>query len=99
MSLPVTRKPAIPPYVREWRENSLLIFMLDRQKVRFRSGSQVPRWLAISPDAVGTVICRYRIPRDGEALPDRLDVRFGERLFAWGVPEKEFELIPNSSNH
>jgi hypothetical protein len=73
--------------------------MLDRQKVRFRSGSQVPRWLAISPDAVGTVICRYRILRDGEALPDRLDVRFGERLFAWGVPEKEFELIPNSSNH
>jgi len=24
-----------------------------------------------------------------------LDVRFGERRFAWGVPEKEFEVILN----
>jgi hypothetical protein len=33
--------------------------------------------------------------REGERAPDRLDVRFGERRFAWGVPEKEFEVILN----
>jgi hypothetical protein len=77
----------------------LLVIMQGTQKVRFRSGSQVPGRLEISQDAVGTVVCRYRILREGEALPDRLDVLFGERVFAWGVPEKEFEEIPDSKNH
>ncbi|MGC1861828.1 MAG: hypothetical protein WA733_12070, partial [Methylocystis sp.] len=57
---------------------------------------QSPRAHSFSAsDAIGTVICRYRILREGERGPDRLDVRFGERRFAWGVPEKEFEVILN----
>ena len=58
-------------YVRERHEISLPLVMLDRQKVRFRSGSHAPRWLAISPDAVGIVICRYR--SSGEAKPCLID--------------------------
>jgi hypothetical protein len=30
--------------------------------------------------------------------PARLDVRFGERRFAWGIPEKEFETISHSND-
>jgi len=70
----------------------------EQQKVRFRSGSPVARGLDIAPDAIGTVICRYRILRDFEPLPDRLDVRFDERRVAWGVPEKEFEIVTHSND-
>jgi hypothetical protein len=70
-------------------------FMSEKQKVRFRPDSPSARSLDISTDAIGTVICRYFILREGERAPDRLDVRFGERRFAWGVPEKEFEVILN----
>jgi len=65
----------------------------EKQKVCFRPDSPVARELDISTDAIGTVICRYRILREGEPSPDRLDVRFDEQRFAWGAPEKEFEVI------
>jgi hypothetical protein len=78
-----------------WRENCLVSFVNEEQKFRFRPDSPVARELNISTDAVGTVICRYRILREGELAPEQLDVRFGERRFAWGVPEKEFEVILN----
>jgi len=68
-----------------------------KQRVRVRSGSSgsiVARRLGISTDAIGTVSCRYRIMREGEAGPDRLDVRFGGKQVVWGVPENEFEVIP-----
>jgi hypothetical protein len=71
--------------------------MRDKQKVRFRPGSPVASWLDITPDAVGTVTCRYRVLREGETAPGRLDVRFGERRFAWAVPEQEFEEIRHSN--
>ena len=78
-----------------WRENCGVNFVNEKQKFRFRPDSPVARELDISTDAIGTVICRYRPQREGEPAPDRLDVRFGERRFAWGVPEKEFEVILN----
>ena len=78
-----------------WRETCIVNFVNKKQKVRFRPDSPVARELDISTDAIGTVICRYRPQREGEPAPDRLDVRFSERRFAWGVPEKEFEVILN----
>jgi hypothetical protein len=65
-----------------------------KQRVRVRSESIVASRLGISTDAIGTVTCRYRIMREGEAGRDRLDVRFGANQVVWGVPEKEFEIIP-----
>jgi hypothetical protein len=69
-----------------------------KQKVRFRPDSPVAHWLDIPTDAIGTVICRYRVLREGEAAPDRLDVRFGPKQVAWGVPEKEFEVISHAND-
>ena len=70
--------------------------MQKKQQVRFRSDSSLPRSLDISPDAIGTVICRYRVLKEGKDAPERLDVRFGERKFAWGIPENQFEKIPHA---
>jgi hypothetical protein len=30
--------------------------------------------------------------------PERLDVRFGEQQFVWGIPENEFERLPDINN-
>ena len=72
--------------------------MGEKQKVRFKPDSPVAGSLAISTDAVGTVICRYRSLREGERARDRLDVRFDERQVAWGVSETEFEVILNEND-
>jgi len=70
----------------------------NKQKVRLRPGSTVGRWLDLSPDAIGIVMCRYRIFREGDAAPDRLDVCFDESCVAWGVPEDEFEVVAHSND-
>ena len=70
--------------------------MDEKPKVRLKPGSPVARWLSISADATGTVICRYRVLRESETAPARMDVRFDERHVAWGVPENEFEPVSNS---
>lgn len=82
-----------------WPYNCLQNFVSEKQKVRFRPDSPVARGLDIPTDAIGTVICRYRILREGEPAPDRLDARFDDRRVAWGVPEKEFDGIspPNDA--
>jgi hypothetical protein len=72
--------------------------MRKRRQVRFRSNSAVARGLDISPEIAGSVMCRYRIIREGASAPNRLDVCFGRRV-AWGVIEQEFETIPFSSTH
>ncbi len=72
--------------------------MVQGQKVRFRPGSAVGRGLDIPADAIGLVICRYRVIWEGDSAPERLDVRFEDRRFAWGVPEREFEPISRSND-
>jgi|UPI0004B3F4E0 hypothetical protein len=54
--------------------------------------------MGISPDMIGSVICRYRILWEGDAGAYRLDVRFGERQFVWGVPDYEFETLPDAED-
>lgn len=67
--------------------------MKEKKKVRIKPGSPLTRRLSLAPEAVGTVICQYRVLREGEAAPDRMDVRFDDRQVIWGAPEKEFELL------
>jgi hypothetical protein len=67
--------------------------MRDKIKVRLKPGSPVANRLGVSPDQIGAVLCRYRILRAGEQYPERVDVRFDERCVAWGIPEKEVEIL------
>jgi hypothetical protein len=63
------------------------------QKVRVRPASRVARDWKIPRDAQGTVICKYRLLKESQAAPDRLDVRFSPRIVVWGAPEEAFEEI------
>jgi hypothetical protein len=63
------------------------------QRVRVRASSQLAREWNIPSDAKGTVICRYRLLRERQVGPVRLDVRFSSRLVLWGVPDCEFEAV------
>jgi hypothetical protein len=63
---------------RRWRESCVVNIVSKKQKVRFKPDSPAARWWDVSTDAIGTVICRYRILREGEPVPDRLDVRFDD---------------------
>ncbi len=67
--------------------------MILGQKVRCRPTSHIARDWKIPRDALGTVICRYRLLKEQPSAPDRLDVRFDERLVLWGAPDKEFEAV------
>jgi hypothetical protein len=69
--------------------------MKRKIRVRLRPGSPLLKRPGVTRDMIGTVICRYRVFREGESAPARLDVRFDERNVIWGAPEKEFEPMPN----
>ncbi len=70
--------------------------MRKKKQVCFRPDSAVANALGLSTTLPGSVICCYRVAREGAASQARLDVRFGRRI-AWGVFEGEFETIPFSS--
>ena len=63
------------------------------QKVRVKPHSGVAHDWEIPSEALGTVICRYRLLRDDREAPDRLDVRFSPELVVWGASEDAFEVI------
>lgn len=67
--------------------------MIAKQKVRCRPTSRIVRDWKIPREALGTVVCRYRLLKEDTSTPDRLDVRFGERLVLWGAPAGEFEVV------
>ena len=48
----------------------------------------------VSGDAVGTVICAYRVASDCLGAPERVDVMFGPRRIVWGAPADEFTPLP-----
>lgn len=67
--------------------------MTKNSQVRFRPSSRLPAHLGVTADAVGTVICNYRISHPSIGSPERVDVRFDGNRVAWGVPTGEFELV------
>jgi hypothetical protein len=66
--------------------------MAAGEKVRLKASSREFDALKIPRDALGAVICRYRLLR-GEATAQRLDVRFGPHIVLWGAPESLFEKV------
>jgi hypothetical protein len=67
--------------------------MTKNSQVRFRPGSRLPIHLGVTEDAIGTVICNYRISHPSIRSPERVDVRFDGNRVAWGVPTGEFVLV------
>jgi hypothetical protein len=71
--------------------------MTKNSQVRFRSGSRLPAHLGLTADAIGTVLCNYKITHPGIGSPERVDVRFDGNRVAWGVPTGEFVLVEHAS--
>ena len=67
------------------------------QRVRFKPSSRVARYWEIAPEAVGALMCSYRMPRCCSANHDRVDVRFRPDRVIWGVPATELDLVAESA--
>jgi len=63
------------------------------QKVRLKDASPLKQRLDLPPEALGAVICSYRLLRASDAATHRLDVQFGPELVVWGVPDDQFEAV------
>jgi hypothetical protein len=65
--------------------------MTPGQRVRVRPASRMAQRKDIPAEALGVVICSYRVrSRLGE--PERVDVRLSNTTL-WGVPPDEFEVV------
>lgn len=69
--------------------------MKTGQRVRLRAASPIARRDASARDAVGTVICSYKV-RARVGSPERVDVKFASNTVMWGVAANEFETIEDS---
>ena len=63
------------------------------ERLRPRHPALAEREWGVSGDAVGTVICSYRVGLPSARPVERVDVRFGPRLIVWGAPAAEFALV------
>jgi hypothetical protein len=72
--------------------------MNEKKIVRLKPDSPLTRWLSLPAEAVGIVLCQYRVLRENEAAPYRMDVRFDDRHVIWGVSEKEFEVVARNND-
>ncbi|HMN71585.1 MAG TPA: hypothetical protein PKA55_06915 [Rhodoblastus sp.] len=62
------------------------------QRVRVRAASPIAKRDDVAPNAVGTVLCCYKV-RARTGSPDRVDVKFSETSVMWGVAANEFEEV------
>ena len=67
------------------------------QKVRVSPASRLAREWKIPNDVQGIVICKYRVLKESQGAPDRLDVRFSPKLVIWGAPAEAFEAVGDHS--
>jgi hypothetical protein len=49
-------------------------------------------------DAVGAVLCCYRVLADATAAADRVDVKFPSGHTIWGAPAAEFAIVPDDKS-
>ncbi len=63
------------------------------QRLRPRRPALAEREWGVSGDAVGTVLCSYRVLTDPSGAADRVDVRFASGATIWGAPAAEFSLV------
>lgn len=64
------------------------------QRLRPLHPALAEREWGVAGDAVGTVLCCYRVLIDRSGAVDRVDVKFGSGLTIWGAPAKEFAVVP-----
>jgi hypothetical protein len=65
------------------------------QRLRPIHPAVAEREWGVAGDAVGTVICAYRVTYERLGAVDRVDVRFGPRQVVWGAPANEFAPLPD----
>jgi hypothetical protein len=63
------------------------------QQLRPLHPALAEREWGVSGDAVGTVLCSYRVLIDRSGAVDRVDVKFGSGLTIWGAPATEFAVV------
>lgn len=62
------------------------------QRVRLRAASPIAKRDEMPTEAVGTVLCSYRI-RARAGAPEKVDVKFTGNTVMWGVAAEEFETV------
>jgi hypothetical protein len=63
------------------------------QRLRPLHPALAEREWGVGGDAVGTVLCSYRVHDDPCGVPDRVDVGFGGGRVVWGAPAAEFAIV------
>ena len=72
--------------------------MRKGQKIRLRASSRAALEWRIPREAVGTVICGYRLFDGSPRAVERVDVRFDPDPIVWGAPAAEFDEIQEPPN-
>lgn len=62
------------------------------QTVQLKADARTAQHAAIPPDAVGTVLCSYRLLQRFPRHPDRVDVDFKDYGVLWGEASDIFEI-------
>ncbi len=63
------------------------------QRLRPIHPALAQREWGVGADAVGTVLCAYRVEIDRAGAADRVDVRFNSGATIWGAPAAEFAVV------
>ncbi len=67
------------------------------QRLRPLHPQLAEREWGVAGDAVGTVLCCYRVLIDRSGASDRVDVEFGPGHKVWGAPAEEFAVVSESA--
>ena len=63
------------------------------QRLRPLHPALAEREWGVTGDAVGTVLCSYRVGGNLSSAPDRVDVKFPLGPTVWGAPAAEFAIV------
>ena len=64
------------------------------QKMKPVHPAVAEREWGVKGDAVGAVICSYRVLIEGTGAAERVDIAFDSGLTVWGAPATEFAVVP-----
>ena len=68
------------------------------QRLRPLHPALAEREWGVGADAVGTVLCCYRLLADHSGAADRVDVKFPSGPTVWGAPAEEFALVAEAKS-
>ena len=63
------------------------------QRLRPLHPTLAKREWGVESDAVGTVMCSYRVDADPAGAADRVDVKWDAGRVIWGAPAGEFAIV------